>query len=267
MFVHWSIRNRRAVSRIGLRNALFHKDIRCDRNRLLRSRYEYVCLAKMDECRLSGGVLHASSLLMIIAVDGPAASGKGTLAWRIGDALGIPHLDTGLLYRAVGMRMLLDESDFSDQDIATSIAESFDPAWLKADGLRAREAGSAATRVAVIPGVRKALREFQQRFAHQEGGAVLDGRDIGTVIAPDADVKLYVVAAPEIRAHRRWKELQSRGQDVREADILADLMARDANDAVNLVPAADAVLLDTSKLDKDTAFAEALKIVEAARKK
>jgi CMP/dCMP kinase len=203
---------------------------------------------------------------MIIAVDGPAASGKGTLAWRIGDALGIPHLDTGLLYRAVGMRMLLDESDFSDHDMAISIAESFDPAWLKADGLRSREAGAAATKVAVIPGVRKALREFQQHFAHQQGGAVLDGRDIGTIIAPDADVKFYVVAAPEIRANRRWRELQSRGQDVKETDILADLIARDANDAANLVPAADAILLDTSKLDKDATFAEALRIIEAKRK-
>ncbi len=163
------------------------------------------------------------------------------------------------------MRMLLDQQDFSDFDAAVSIAESFDPAWLHAEGLRSREAGGAATKVAVISGVRKALKDFQQSFAHQPGGAVLDGRDIGTVIAPDATVKLYVNAAPEIRAHRRWKELISRGQDVREADILADLIARDANDAANLVPAADAVLLDTSSLDKDAAFAAALAIVEAAR--
>jgi CMP/dCMP kinase len=203
---------------------------------------------------------------MIIAVDGPAASGKGTLAWKLGQHLNIPHLDTGLLYRAVGMRMLLDESDFADPDQAVSIAESFDPAWLKADGLRSREAGIAATKVAVIPGVRKALRDFQQSFARQPGGAVLDGRDIGTVIAPHADVKLYVIASPEIRAHRRYKELIARGQQVVEAEILADLVARDANDAANLVPARDAVLLDTSSLDKDAAFASALKIVEAARR-
>jgi CMP/dCMP kinase len=207
----------------------------------------------------------ASRLTMIIAVDGPAASGKGTLAWRLGDRLGIPHLDTGLLYRAVGMRMLLDDGDFGDSDAAVSIAESFDPAWLQAEGLRSREAGAAATKVAVIPGVRKALRAFQQGFARRPGGAVLDGRDIGTVIAPQADVKLYVIASPEIRAHRRWKELVSRGQPVNEADILADLIARDANDAANLVPAADAVLLDTTTLDKDAAFAAALAIVEAAR--
>jgi CMP/dCMP kinase len=203
---------------------------------------------------------------MIIAVDGPAASGKGTLAWRLGQHLSIPHLDTGLLYRAVGMRMLIDDLDFADHAIATSIAESFDPAWLKAEGLRSREAGAAATKVAVIPGVRRALRAFQQSFAKQPGGAVLDGRDIGTVIAPQADAKLYVTAAPEIRAERRWKELVSRGQDVQEAAILADLLARDANDAANLVPAADAVLLDTTSLDKDAAFAAALAIVEAARK-
>jgi CMP/dCMP kinase len=203
---------------------------------------------------------------MIIAVDGPAASGKGTLAWRLGQHYSIPHLDTGLLYRAVGMRMLLDGKDFSDSEAAISIAESFDPHWLKAESLRAREAGTAATKVAVVPGVRNALREFQRHFAHQPGGAVLDGRDIGTVIAPDADVKLYVQARPEIRANRRWKELLSRGQDVVENDILADLNARDANDAANLVPAADAVLLDTSTLDKDAVFAAAIAIVEAARK-
>jgi CMP/dCMP kinase len=201
---------------------------------------------------------------MIIAVDGPAASGKGTLAWKLGQHFHIPHLDTGLLYRAVGMRMLIDGKDFSDLDAAVSIAESFDPAWLHAEGLRSREAGGAATKVAVIPGVRKALRDFQQAFARQPQGAVLDGRDIGTVIAPQADVKLYVTAAPEIRAHRRFKELLSRGQDVIEADILADLIARDANDAANLTPAADAILLDTTKLDKDAAFQAALAIAQKA---
>jgi CMP/dCMP kinase len=201
---------------------------------------------------------------MIIAVDGPAASGKGTLAWRLGQKFSVPHLDTGLLYRAVGMRMLLDGADFADTDKAVSIAESFDPSWLGADGLRAREAGTAATRVAVIPGVRLALRDFQRRFAHRPGGAVLDGRDIGTVIAPDADVKLYVTAAPAIRANRRYRELLARGQNVVEADILADLVARDANDAANLTPAHDAVLLDTTMLDKDAAFEAAIGIVEAA---
>ena len=201
---------------------------------------------------------------MIIAVDGPAASGKGTLAWRLGQHFGVPHLDTGLLYRVVGMRMMLDGRDFADHHAATSIAESFDPAWLSVPNLRGRDAGNAATKVAVIPGVRKALRDFQQSFARQPGGAVLDGRDIGTVIAPDATVKLYITASPEIRAHRRWKELLSRGQDVQEADILADLVARDANDARNMVPAADAVLLDTSDLDKDASFKAALAIVESA---
>jgi cytidylate kinase len=199
---------------------------------------------------------------MIIAVDGPAASGKGTLAWRLGQHFGIPHLDTGLLYRAVGLRMLAGGHDFADQDAAAAIADAFDPGWLEGEGLRAREAGEAATRVAVIPRVRAALLGFQQRFAHRPGGAVLDGRDIGTVIAPDADVKLYVTATPETRAERRWNELLGRGQSVSLAEILADLNRRDANDAANLVPAQDAILLDTTELDKNAALRRAVDLIE-----
>lgn len=199
---------------------------------------------------------------MIIAVDGPAASGKGSLAKRLAEHYRLPHLDTGLLYRAVGQRLRLEDRPPSDTEAAISIAESFDPAWLHHPGLRDREAGALASAVAVIPGVRKALREFQQHFAHQEGGAVLDGRDIGTVIAPAAPVKLWIDAAPEIRAGRRFRELLARGQDVREADILADLLARDANDAPNMRRAPDAVVIDTSDKSLEQVFAAARLIVE-----
>jgi len=199
---------------------------------------------------------------MIIAVDGPAASGKGSLAARLAAHYGLPHLDTGLLYRAVGLRVRLEGLRANDTDAAISIAESFDPAWLHHPELRNREAGAMASAVAVIPGVRKALRDYQQHFAQQEGGAVLDGRDIGTVIAPMAAVKLWVTADAGVRAGRRFRELVARGQQVSEADILADLMRRDANDAPNMVPAADAVTIDTSAMDINAVFARAVAIVE-----
>ena len=202
---------------------------------------------------------------MIIAVDGPAASGKGTLARRLAEHFGLPHLDTGLLYRAVGQRMRIENRAFSDREAAISIAESFIPEWLHHPDLRTREAGGAASAVAVIPEVRRALKDFQQVFARQPGGAVLDGRDIGTVIAPDARIKLWVTASPEVRARRRYLELLKNGQDVHEADILADLRARDANDAPNMVRAPDAVLIDTSGMDVEEAFAAALGIALSGR--
>ncbi len=202
---------------------------------------------------------------MIIAVDGPAASGKGSLAKRLAGQYGLPHLDTGLLYRAVGQRMRIENRPSSDSEAAVSIAESFDPEWLHHQELRTREAGQMASAVAVIPGVRKALRAFQQHFAMQEPGAVLDGRDIGTVIAPQAGIKLWVTAAPEIRANRRFKELVARGESVLEADILADLKARDANDAPNMLRAPDAVVLDTSALNLEEVFAAARAIVDGRR--
>jgi cytidylate kinase len=199
---------------------------------------------------------------MIIAVDGPAASGKGSLAARLAAHYRLPHLDTGLLYRAVGLRLRLEGLQPGDTEAAISIAESFDPAWLHHPALRDREAGAMASAVAVIPGVRKALRDFQHHFAMQEGGAVLDGRDIGTVIAPQAEVKLWVTADAAVRAGRRFRELAARGEPFTEADILADLMRRDANDAPNMVPAADAVTIDTSTMGIDAVLARALEIVE-----
>lgn len=195
---------------------------------------------------------------MIIAVDGPAASGKGTLAKRLAAHFGLPVLDTGLLYRAVGQRLRDEGGDLDDGEAATRIAARFDAAWLEDDRLRRREAGEAASRVARVDGVRVALRRFQQDFAHQPGGAVLDGRDIGTVIAPDATAKLWVDADVAIRAGRRYRELVSRGEPVTEAAILADLVARDARDAPNMQVAPDAVRIDTSALDAEAAFARAL---------
>ena len=201
---------------------------------------------------------------MIIAVDGPAASGKGSLAKRLSAHYTLPHLDTGLLYRAVGQRLLLEGRSLNDAEAAISIAQSFVPEWLRHPNLRSREAGKAATAVAVIPDVRKALKDFQIAFTRNPSGAVLDGRDIGTVIAPHADVKLWVTANADIRANRRFKELVARGQPVgqpvNESDILSDLVARDANDAPNMIVAKDAVIVDTSALTLDEAFAKVLEI-------
>ena len=195
---------------------------------------------------------------LIIAVDGPAASGKGTLAKRLAHQFHLPVLDTGLLYRAVGHHLRRDTGALDDEAAAIAIARRFSPDWLADDALRRREAGEAASRVAKIDGVRVALRTFQQDFAHQPGGAVLDGRDIGTVIAPDATVKLWIDADVAIRAGRRFRELVSRGEPVTEAEILADLVARDARDAPNMVIAPDAIRIDTSVLDADAAYARAL---------
>lgn len=198
----------------------------------------------------------------IIAVDGPAASGKGTLAKKLAAHYGLPALDTGLLYRAVGQKMRDEGRDFSDESAAVAIAERFDASWLDDLRLRERLAGEAASRVAKIGGVRDALRKFQQDFAHQPGGAVLDGRDIGTVIAPDATAKLWIDADVKVRAGRRYRELAARGEPVTEADILADLVARDERDAPNMVVAVDAVRIDTSVMGIDEAFAAALSAVE-----
>ncbi len=202
---------------------------------------------------------------MIIAIDGPAASGKGTLARNLAERLGLPHLDTGLLYRAVGRRLLDQGADLDDTEAAGAAARALSLDWLVDERLRSGEAGKAASQVAVQPAVRAALKQFQVDFAHQDGGAVLDGRDIGTVIAPDADLKIWVTAAPEVRARRRFLELSAAGSAVTEAQLLADLQARDARDAPNMIRAADAVLLDTSALDKDGVLAAALALAEARR--
>lgn len=204
---------------------------------------------------------------MILAVDGTAASGKGTLARRLAGHYRLPYLDTGLLYRAVGRKLLDAGQDLGDRDEATALAQAFQPAWLVDGRLRGNEASVAASRVAAVPEVRAALRDFQQRFAAQPGGAVLDGRDIGTVIAPQADVKLWVTAVPEVRARRRFLELSAKRPEIEEATILRELLERDGRDAPNMMRATDAHLLDTSNMDIEQAFQAAMAIVEAVRKR
>ena len=207
---------------------------------------------------------------LIIAVDGPAASGKGTIAARLARTYGLPHLDTGLLYRAVGARLLAQGRSLDDEAAATEAARGLDASGLSDDpGLTTGEAGEAASRVAGHPGVRAALLDLQQRFAAQAGGAVLDGRDIGTVIAPDAQAKLFVTAAPDVRAARRWKQLTARGIGISFEDMLADIKRRDDRDAgrgaAPMAQAEDAVLLDTTDMGIEAAFDAARRIVETAR--
>lgn len=199
---------------------------------------------------------------MIIAVDGPAASGKGTISKRLAAHFEVPMLDTGLLYRAVGQQMRDRNLDLDDAEKAERIARQFDPAWLVDERLRMREAGEAASRVAKFPDLRSALRHFQHDFAHQPGGAVLDGRDIGTVIVPEAPAKLWIDADVRVRAHRRFLELAGRGENVTEANILSDLIARDRRDAPNMTIAADAVRIDTSALNVEESVAAALAAVK-----
>ena len=206
----------------------------------------------------------------IIAVDGPAASGKGTIAARLARTFGLPFLDTGLLYRAVGLGVLDSGGSLDDASAAEAVARALKAENLQdADRLTSGDAGEAASRVAGYPGVRAALLEFQRAFAAQPGGAVLDGRDIGTVIAPDAPAKLFVTATPEVRAMRRWKQLTGRGDAIAYEEMLADIMRRDERDAgrgaAPMVQAQDAVLLDTTSMDIETAFDAARRIVEAAR--
>jgi cytidylate kinase len=203
---------------------------------------------------------------VIIAIDGPAASGKGTLARRLADHLGLAYLDTGLLYRAVGMAVVDAGGDPSDADAAAAAARRLDPEALRNPALRLDEAGQAASKVAAIPAVRAALLDFQRDFArHPPGGArgaVLDGRDIGTVVWPDADHKLFVTASLEKRAERRLKELLARGVATIQEAVLQEMRERDARDSgrsvAPLVPAPDALILDTTELDADQAFAAAL---------
>lgn len=211
-------------------------------------------------------------MTLIIAVDGPAASGKGTIAARLAQTYGLPHLDTGLLYRAVGAKVLADGGSLDDEAAATQAARGLDATGLSDDPrLTTGEAGEAASRVASFAGVRAALLELQQAFAAQAGGAVLDGRDIGTVIAPNAQAKLFVTATPEVRATRRWKQLTARGSDIAFDAMLADIQRRDERDAARgaapMVQADDAVLLDTTDLGIEAAFDAARRIVEAARAK
>jgi len=206
---------------------------------------------------------------MIIAIDGPAAAGKGTLARRIARDLGFAYLDTGLLYRATGKRVLEAGADPEDAQAAEAEARALTPRDLERPDLRTDAVAQAASKVSAVPGVRAALLAFQRTFAAQppEGakGAVLDGRDIGTVVCPDADVKLFVTASDEVRARRRFKELQESDPDVIYARVLEEMRERDARDRSRAVaplePAEDAILLDTSDLNADEVFAKALDII------
>lgn len=198
--------------------------------------------------------------MFTVAIDGPAASGKGTISRRLAERFGYGHLDTGLLYRAVGLQMLKGVDPLHAAQ--TLQADALDPAQL-----RTPDVAQAASKVAVIPEVRAALLDFQRSFARRAGGAVLDGRDIGTVICPGADVKLFVTASPEVRAQRRFAELTAAGHDLTYTSVLDDVKTRDARDMgrsdAPLRPAADAIVLDTSDLSIDEACARAFAVVSA----
>src|SRR5262245_18150572 len=208
---------------------------------------------------------------MIIAIDGPAASGKGTIAKRLARHFGLPHLDTGLMYRAVAKAVLDAGVKLDDRASITAAALKLDPARFDEAELKRHAVGEAASIVAAIPDVRAALFNFQQEFATTPPGAVLDGRDIGTVICPNADVKIFVTATPEARARRRALELRGRGESADERDVLADIRRRDERDrsrtAAPLVQATDAHLLDTTNMNADAVFAAAVRLIEKQRKK
>jgi cytidylate kinase len=209
----------------------------------------------------------------VIAIDGPAAAGKGTLARRLARHLGYAYLDTGLLYRAVGMRMLDAGTEPWDSSAATKVAEGLAAEELNHPELRSDDAAAAASHVAAIPSVRRALLAFQRRFAESppngEAGAVLDGRDIGTVVCPSADLKLFVTASPEVRAVRRLKELRERGLEAIDNGVLREMQERDSRDSTRivspLVPASDAIVIDTTGLDPDAVFAAALAAFDTAK--
>jgi CMP/dCMP kinase len=205
---------------------------------------------------------------MIIAIDGPAASGKGTLGKRLAAHYGLRHLDTGLLYRAVAQTLRAGGHRLDDSLKAAAAARAIDPAAFDEIALKSHEAGEAASIVSAIPEVRAALLALQRDFAKTPPGAVLDGRDIGTVICPEADVKIFVTATPEVRARRRMLEMRSQGQAADEAAILADIRRRDERDkgraVAPLVPAADAHILDTSDLVIEAVVEKAIAIIDTA---
>ena len=203
---------------------------------------------------------------LLIAVDGPAASGKGTIARALARHFGLPHMDTGQLYRSVALSMFRFGGDPASEFEAVRACDGVAQVDPSDPELRSEVVGSIASRISTYPGVRAALLDRQRHFASQSSGAVLDGRDIGTVIAPDATVKLYVTASAEVRAQRRVRELLERGMPAHYEDVLVDIRARDARDsgraAAPLAQAADAELLDTSEMDIDQAIAAAIELVE-----
>ncbi|NBV94980.1 MAG: (d)CMP kinase [Methylocystaceae bacterium] len=205
----------------------------------------------------------------VIAIDGPAASGKGTLARRLAEYYKLPHLDTGLLYRATACALIDEGLSLEDALAAEEAARGLSLNEFDPERLRSREIGEASSVVASIPAVRAALIEMQQNFAARPEGAVLDGRDIGTVICPNARIKIFVTASPETRAQRRALELAGRGEPADFDLILEDVRKRDARDSARqtapLKQAPDAILIDTTELDKDAVFARALKIVDQRR--
>jgi cytidylate kinase len=205
----------------------------------------------------------------VIAVDGPAASGKGTIASRLAAEYGLPFLDTGLLYRAVGVAVLDAGGEPADPKAAEAAARGLELSMLDSERLGDRGAGEAASQAAAHPGVRAVLRQLQKDFAAQEPGAVLDGRDIGTVIAPEAPAKLFVTATAEVRAERRWRQLTGKGERLTFDEMLEDIRRRDARDAgradAPMVMAPDAELLDTTEMTIEQATDAARRIVEAAR--
>lgn len=205
----------------------------------------------------------------VIAIDGPAASGKGTISRRLARENGFHHLDTGLTYRAVAKALLDKNLPLDDVNIAEQVAKDLDLSGLDANVLAVHEIGNAASKVAVMPSVRKILVKAQQDFSRRPPGAVLDGRDIGTVVCPDADVKIFVTANADVRAKRRYDEAISKGRDLNYDDVLSDIIARDARDSQRkdspMRQADDALLLDTSKMDIETAFQAAKAMVDAAK--
>ena len=207
---------------------------------------------------------------MIIAIDGPAASGKGTLGKRLASHYGLRHLDTGLIYRAVAQALLDAGHALDDAARAAAVARSLDAKRFDEIGLKSHAIGEAASRVSTIPEVRAAVLAFQRQFGRTPPGAVLDGRDIGTVIFPDADVKIFVTAAPEVRARRRAAEFEAAGHKIGEAEVLADILRRDARDTTRAIaplkPAPDARVLDTTNLDIEAAFRAAVDLVERRRR-